>query len=90
MGMSNASIIGADIGQRKGEPMSDLTRDDVREMIEEMVKKTEPIGEWQKSKANNRVWHCSICRRGYIIRNEKYWNYCPYCGAKMERNENEL
>lgn len=34
MGMSNASIIGADIGQMKGEPMSDLTRDDVREILE--------------------------------------------------------
>lgn len=88
--------------------MSNLTRDDVREMIEELInekptakrakmncydmristdekeRNNRKIGEWQQSKANKRVWHCSLCKRGYIIKNEKWWNYCPYCGSYMK------
>lgn len=33
---------------------------------------------------------CSICNEGTDIVESKYFNYCPYCGAKMEFIEAEV
>lgn len=33
------------------------------------------------------TWYCSNCDYRVDEDNEPTWNYCPNCGAKMERSE---
>ncbi len=57
--------------------VDDVPTADVREVV---------YGEW---KLNNlfgfKIYDCSNCG----IHMETRWNYCPHCGAKMERGEDE-
>lgn len=43
-------------------------------------------GEWKLNNLNGfKIYDCSNCG----IHMEARWNYCPHCGAKMERREDE-
>lgn len=47
-------------------------------------------GEWIKETEDDFFRHCSVC--GYIAVAEltnKYYNFCPSCGAKVKDKENE-
>lgn len=43
-------------------------------------------GKWM-SFCRGKICNCSICHKGYDHTYEfiEEWNYCPNCGAKMER-----
>lgn len=39
----------------------------------------EKKGEWVKFSSMKHLFYCSVC--GQL--GERYWNYCPNCGARM-------
>lgn len=32
------------------------------------------------------TWHCPNCKKGYEVDFDNY-NFCPYCGQKIDRSE---
>ena len=49
-------------------------------------------GKWERHYIRPNVykdllWYCSACGNGCGYDNAFMFDYCPYCGAKMERNE---
>ena len=60
---------------------------------EETIESQRPQGEWQYNQYDGNPnignWHCSECKHiiyGYGLRKPNY-NFCPYCGIKMQNNE---
>jgi len=47
---------------------------------------SEKTGHWKKNETI-RVTYCSECGFGQYIDEYRTYNYCPNCGAKMEREE---
>ena len=46
-------------------------------------------GHWVKEKHDVLIhWHCSVCKNCYYL-DEPNANYCPNCGAKNGRGDNE-
>ena len=46
-------------------------------------------GHWVKEKSDVLIhWHCSVCKNCYYLE-EPNANYCPNCGAKNGRGDNE-
>ena len=46
-------------------------------------------GHWVKEKPDVLIhWHCSVCKNCYYLE-EPNANYCPNCGAKNGRGDNE-
>lgn len=60
-----------------------ITRDggEAIEMAIEALQERD-TGKWEHT--HNFTWSCSNC--GYRT-TDKWWNYCPKCGAKMEVDE---
>lgn len=60
--------------------------DELREafpIVIEALEADRPRGEW--TKATESIWKCSLCDA--IMFTDS--NYCPNCGAKMDRERNE-
>jgi hypothetical protein len=61
------------------------------------VQPTQKVGHWEYMQydANPKIgnWHCSECGRiVFLLKSQKYgetplYDYCPWCGAKMEEGE---
>ena len=66
------------------------SENDIREMIDMMPTITEPVrhGKWIKADSQQYfrkhypAFTCSEC--GQRKDNQKIWNYCPHCGARMD------
>ncbi len=119
--MWNALIIGADIGQMKGETMN---KEDIKALIEDINVTLLPSGEllvdteyaneaksvrlmdregftriFEERKTGHWIMHiddlfpadstqeCSECHEWQFIYLGNDDNYCPNCGAKMERSK---
>lgn len=48
-------------------------------------------GQWVKTSEYMPIYGCSICRERNLFRKGEnvFSNYCPNCGAKMDRKEND-
>lgn len=47
--------------------------------------RSQRTGRW--SQVSGQATLCSCCGRASNAKQAKTWNYCPYCGAKMEEME---
>ena len=47
-------------------------------------------GRWEEASDGDGIV-CPFCRTDFctIIYDTEYFNYCPYCGAKMDEKEND-
>lgn len=48
----------------------------------EQTAQQEQTGRW--SQVSGQATLCSCCGRASNAKQARNWNYCPYCGAKME------
>jgi hypothetical protein len=78
---------------KEGAPFSDLYVKEWEEAVSLAIKALEkrPKGEWYYNYQNG--WHCSICH-GTVkdmptVMGKADFNFCPNCGAKNMRKEEE-
>jgi DNA-directed RNA polymerase subunit RPC12/RpoP len=48
-------------------------------------------GEWEKASEYMPIYRCSICKERNLFKDgdNVFSNYCPHCGAKMDRERKE-
>ena len=55
----------------------------------ELLELIRPKGEWIHERYKNHdIWHCSKCNVVVSLEDTILYSYCPYCGAKIRKDNN--
>lgn len=58
---------------------------DLRKKLSEQIEQEPKTGRWIFDEILDKHYYCSECKSMGV----NYWDYCPYCGAKMDEKEQE-